>query len=164
MAGGLDADLRLHAAGGAGYVNGSTADDETFLDQVRGHRVPDADVVVVFGSRNDELLPPAEVKAQAAQVFAAVRAGSPSAALVVIGPAWDDDVPPAELLRTRDAVAAAAGAAGASFVDPLAEQWLLDHPELIGTDGMHPHDAGHAYLASRIAPAVREALLGEPAA
>ena len=162
VAGGLDATLRLHAAGGAGYVNGSQARDETFLDQVRGAPEPDADVVVVFGSRNDKFLSVADVKSQAVAVFAAVRAQSPSAELVVVGPAWDDDVPPGELFMTRDAVASAAADAGAVFVDPLAEEWLLDRPELIGTDGVHPTDAGHAYLADLIEPIVREALVGEP--
>ena len=90
----LDADLRLHAAGGAGYVNGSKAQDETFLDQVRGAPEPDADVVVVFGSRNDKFLPVADVKSQAVAVLEAVRAQSPGAELVVIGPDWDDDLPP----------------------------------------------------------------------
>lgn len=77
----LDADLRLHAAGGAGYVNGSQAADETFLDQVRGAAEPDADVVVVFGSRNDKFLPVAEVKSQAVAVYEAIRAQSPTAHL-----------------------------------------------------------------------------------
>ena len=136
VADGLDADLRLHAAGGAGYVNGSKAKDETFLDQVRGAPEPDADVVVVFGSRNDKFLPVADVKAQAVAVFAAVRSQSPAAELVVIGPAWDDDVPPDELFMTRDAVASAAADAGALFIDPLGEEWLLDR---LGT---HRHRRG----------------------
>jgi lysophospholipase L1-like esterase len=160
----LDVDLRLHAAGGAGYVNGSRARDETFLDQVRGAPEPDADVVVVFGSRNDKFLPPADVKRQAMAVFEAVRAQSPSAALVVIGPAWDDDLPPDELYATRDAVASAAVAAGALFVDPMAEEWLLDRPQLIGADGVHPNDAGHAYIAGLIEPIVRDVLIGAPEA
>jgi lysophospholipase L1-like esterase len=160
----LDAELRLHAAGGAGYVNGSRAADETFLDQVRAAPDPEADVVVVFGSRNDRDLPRVDIKSQATAVYAAIRSASPSAQLVVIGPAWDDDVAPDEMFLARDAVASAAAAAGALFVDPLAGEWLLDRPELIGGDGVHPNDAGHVYLADRIEPVVREALLGVPAA
>ena len=138
IAAGLGVELRLHAAGGAGYVNGSQARGETFLDQVRGAPEPDADVVVVFGSRNDRFLPAADVKSQAVEVLDAVHAQSPSAELVVMGPAWDDDAPPDELFLTRDAVASAAAGAGAVFVDPLVGEWLLDRPELIGTDGVHP--------------------------
>jgi lysophospholipase L1-like esterase len=160
----LDADLRLHAAGGAGYVNGSQAAEETFLDQVRGAPEPDADVVVVFGSRNDKFLPVADVKSQAATVYAAIRTASPTAQLVVIGPAWDDDAPPDALLRTRDAVSSAAVAAGALFVDPLAEEWLLERPELVGADGVHPNDAGHAYVADLLEPVLREVFRGVPEA
>ncbi len=160
----LNADLRLHAAGGAGYVNGSKADDENFLQQVEGAPEPDADVVVVFGSRNDRMFSAADVKSQAVAVYEAIRAQSPAAELVVIGPAWDDDSTPGEMFRIRDAVAAAAADAGALFVDPLAQEWLYDHPELIGLDGVHPNNFGHAYLASRIEPYVREALRGTPAA
>lgn len=32
--------------------------------------------------------------------------------------------------------------------------WLLDRPQLIGTDGVHPTDAGHAYLSALIEPVV----------
>jgi lysophospholipase L1-like esterase len=160
----LDAEIRLHAAGGAGYMNGSRAEDETFLDQVQGSPEPDADVVVVFGSRNDRDLPAVDIKRQATAVYAAIRSASPSALLVVIGPAWDDDGVPDEMFLARDAVSSAAAAAGALFVDPLAQEWLLDRPELIGGDGVHPNDAGHVYLADRIEPVVREALQGVPAA
>ena len=45
-----------------------------------------------------------------------------------------------------------------------SEEWLLARVELIGTDGVHPTDAGHAYLADLIEPIVREALVGEPVA
>jgi lysophospholipase L1-like esterase len=159
----LDADLRLHAAGGAGYANGSRAAGETFLDQVLGNPEPDADVVIVFGSRNDRFLPATEVKDQAVAVYDAVRAAAPAAHLVVIGPAWDDDVPPDELFLTRDAVASAAAAAGALFVDPLADEWLRGHPELIGADGVHPDDRGHAHLAGLVERSLHDALTGSRA-
>lgn len=156
----LSADLRLHAAGGAGYVNGSQARDETFLDQVRLHPEPQADVVVVFGSRNDRALPAAEIKAQALAMYEAVVAASPSATVVIIGPQWDDGVAPREMYVARDAVRSAAATAGLLFVDPLQEGWLSEHPELIGADGVHPNNFGHAHLALLIEPIVRDALLG----
>jgi len=152
----LDADLRLHAAGGAGYVNGSPARDETFLDQVRLHPAPDADVVVVFGSRNDTGAPSSEIADRAAGVYAALRTASPSAEVVVIGPAWSDEAVPAETLLARDAVRTAA--AGLTFLDPLEEGWFFGRLELIGGDAIHPTDEGHAYLADRIEPVLRDTL------
>jgi lysophospholipase L1-like esterase len=65
-------------------------------------------------------------------------------------------------LRLRDAVAAAAGSAELDFVDPLAGGWLRDRPDLIGADGVHPHDGGHAHLADLIEPAIEAALDAAP--
>ena len=48
------------------------------------------------------------------------------------------------MLQIRDVLSAAAAAAGAAFVDPIADRWFVDRPDLIGADGVHPTDAGHA--------------------
>ena len=47
-----------------------------------------------------------------------------------------------------------AHAVGAEFVDPIADRWFVDRPDLIGADGVHPTDAGHAYMADKIVPLV----------
>lgn len=44
--------------------------------------------------------------------------------------------------------------AGATFVDPIAARWFVSRPDLIGADGVHPTDAGHAYMAGKIAPLI----------
>ncbi|CFS38985.1 Conserved protein of uncharacterised function%2C possibly exported [Mycobacterium tuberculosis] len=46
------------------------------------------------------------------------------------------------------------------FVDPIADHWFVDRPELIGADGVHPNDAGHEYLADKIAPLISMELVG----
>ncbi len=48
--------------------------------------------------------------------------------------------------------------AGATFVDPIAARWFVDRPGLIGADGVHPTDAGHAYMAEKLAPLISAAL------
>ena len=53
---------------------------------------------------------------------------------------------------------ASARAVGATFVDPLADGWFVGRPELIGADGVHPTDAGQAYMADKIAPLIRAQL------
>jgi lysophospholipase L1-like esterase len=155
VAGRLDADVRLHAAQGAGYVAGG---ENTFLNQVLASPEPDADVVLVFGSRSDTGAPARQIGDQAAATYQAVRTAAPSAELVVIGPAWSDEAVPADTLLARDAVQSAAEAAGLAFVDPLAEGWFFGRLELIGADAIHPTDDGHAYLADLIEPVLREAL------
>ncbi|MDT4998170.1 MAG: hypothetical protein QOK12_275, partial [Mycobacterium sp.] len=43
---------------------------------------------------------------------------------------------------------------GATWIDPIAERWFVGRPDLIGADGVHPTDAGHAYMAGKIAPLI----------
>ena len=43
-------------------------------------------------------------------------------------------------------------------VDPLADGWFVGRPEFIGADGVHPTDAGHAYMADKIVPLIRAQL------
>jgi lysophospholipase L1-like esterase len=152
----LDADVRLHAVQGAGYVVGGGG--ETFLEQVQGSPEPEADVVVVFGSRNDTDAPAEEIAAQATATYSAVEAASPGADVVVIGPAWSDEAVPPGTLLARDAVATAAESAGLTFVDPLEDGWFFGRLELIGSDAIHPTDQGHEYLAGLIEPILRTAL------
>jgi lysophospholipase L1-like esterase len=41
------------------------------------------------------------------------------------------------------------------FIDPLAHHWFVGSSHrFIGPDGLHPTDAGHAWLASRILAAL----------
>ena len=58
----------------------------------------------------------------------------------------------------RDILRDQARQVGATFVDPIAERWFFDNPELIGADGIHPTDAGHAYMADKIAPLIGKEL------
>ncbi|HEX3545697.1 MAG TPA: SGNH/GDSL hydrolase family protein, partial [Mycobacterium sp.] len=52
-----------------------------------------------------------------------------------------------------------AGVAGAVFIDPIAAGWFVGRPGLIGADGVHPTDAGHALMAEKIAPLIDAQLL-----
>ena len=63
------------------------------------------------------------------------------------------------MLRIRDALDYQAGLAGATYVDPIAAGWFVGRPDLIGADGVHPTDAGHAYTADKIAPLIGAQLL-----
>jgi lysophospholipase L1-like esterase len=61
-------------------------------------------------------------------------------------------------LGIRDVLARQAQLVGASFVDPIAEGWLTNSPELIGADHVHPNDAGQVFLARQIGPHLKAAL------
>ena len=141
------------AEGGAGYAvrgnHGHVFEDLT----VRAVR-PDDVLVVFFGSRNDQPANPASYSLSAGDTFQIAHRTAPSAKFLVIGPPWPTADPPAAVLALRDSLHDQARAMGAVFVDPLAEGWFVGRPDLIGPDGVHPTDAGHAYLAEKIAPLI----------
>jgi lysophospholipase L1-like esterase len=141
------------AEGGAGYGtrgnHGSVFEDLT-ADVVK----PDDALVVYFGSRNDQGVDPTQLSVLAWGTFQLARRTAPSAKFLVIGPPWPTADPPDAVLRIRDALKYQAGVAGATFIDPIAQGWFVGRPELIGPDGVHPTDAGHAYMADKIAPLI----------
>ncbi|WP_051515632.1 SGNH/GDSL hydrolase family protein [Candidatus Blastococcus massiliensis] len=147
-----------HAVADAGYVADAAVTGDTFLTLVERFPEPDADVTVVFGSRNDYLAAPSVITAAATRTFDAIRASAPDTRLVVIGPAWTDAVVPPEIRRVRDAVQQAAVAAGVTFVDPLAGRWFFDELGLIASDLVSPTDQGHVHMADRIEPVLRDVL------
>jgi lysophospholipase L1-like esterase len=141
------------AEGGAGYGtrgnHGSVFEDLT-ADVVK----PDDALVVFFGSRNDQNVEPTQLSVLAYGTFQLARRTAPSAKFLVIGPPWPTADPPGWVLGIRDALKYQAGVAGATFIDPIAQGWFVGRPELIGKDGVHPTDAGHAYMAEKIAPLI----------
>ncbi|WP_156689660.1 Rv0518 family GDSL lipase [Mycobacterium sp. Marseille-P9652] len=141
------------AEGRAGYVvrgdHGSV-----FEDLVPRAVKPDDALVVFFGSRNDQGVDPGLLAGRVSAALDLARRLAPSARLLVIGPPWPTaDVPPA-MFAIRDVLGAAAAGVGASWVDPIADRWFVDRPDLIGADGVHPTDAGHQYMADMIAPLI----------
>jgi len=147
------------AEGKAGY--GVRGDHGSIFEDLLSIAVKPADVLVVFfGSRNDQGVDPRLLAKRARDTFAQARRFAPSARLLVIGPPWPTADVPAPMLQVRDVLNVAARAAGAAFVDPIGERWLVNRPDLIGPDGVHPNDAGHEYLASKLAPLIRMHLSG----
>jgi lysophospholipase L1-like esterase len=150
---GLAVDPSVAAEGRAGYVVRGY-DGNVFSDLTpRAVKADDA-LVVFFGSRNDQGADPLALAGMTQGAFAMARRLAPRANLLVIGPPWPTaDVPPA-VLQIRDVLRITASMAGAAFVDPIAERWFVGRPDLIGADGVHPTDAGHAYMAEKIAPLI----------
>ena len=141
------------AEGGAGYgVRGNHG--SVFGDLTPRAVRPDDAVVVFFGSRNDQGVDPAALADAARDCFVVARRTAPSARLLVIGPPWPTDDVPDAVLQIRDVLYAQARAVGATWIDPIAERWFVGRPDLIGKDGVHPNDAGHAYMADKIAPLI----------
>jgi lysophospholipase L1-like esterase len=146
----------VSAEGRAGY--GVPGDHGSIFEDLTGRAVKAEDALVVFfGSRNDQGFHPEDPQLLAGKVrdtFDLARLVAPSARLLVIGPPWPTADVPESILQIRDVLNAAARAAGAAFVDPIGDRWFVDRPDLIGPDGVHPNDAGHQYLADKIAPLI----------
>ncbi|MEI6697737.1 GDSL lipase [Mycolicibacterium sp.] len=154
---GVEVEADVAAEGGAGYgqrgSRGSIFQDLT----AQAARRNDA-LVIFFGSRNDEPVDPQTFPALAAGTFQLARFAAPGAKILVIGPPWPTAGPPPAVLKIRDSLRDQATLAGAAFIDPIAEGWFVGRPNLIGPDGVHPTDTGHAYLAEKIAPLIFDQL------
>lgn len=150
---GLQVAPDVAAEGKAGY--GIRGDQGNQFGDLTGRAVkPDDALVVFYGSRNDSVVDPNALSGLVFNAFAMAHAIAPAARLLVIGPPWPTaDVPPA-VLQVRDVLSFQSLIAGATFIDPIALRWFVDRPDLIGRDGVHPTDAGHAYMADLIAPLI----------
>lgn len=145
------------AEGRAGY--GVPGDHGSIFEDLTARAVqPDDTLVVFFGSRNDQSVDPGLMAEKARNTLDLAHQRAPAARLLVIGPPWPTADVPIPMLVIRDILGAAAGAAGATFIDPIAEHWFVGRPDLIGPDGVHPNDAGHQYMADKIAPLIRTQL------
>ncbi|NUS35880.1 MAG: SGNH/GDSL hydrolase family protein [Pseudarthrobacter sp.] len=148
------------AENGSGYlVTGERGD--TFGDEVQAAVGPNTDVVVFFGSDNDEGTDPEALRAAAASTFAAASAIAPKAVLVAVGPLSGNDLPLPELAGVRDSTAAAAQDTGVPFIDPIADQWLAGRVDvLLGPDREHPSVAGQELLRDKMRAILSSAVQG----
>lgn len=156
----LNLAVANNAVGGTGWVQCPGA--MTFPGQVATTPVPDADVLVFFGSFNDRVTQSPSAVGIAAKVGLQLAAlSSPHARLLVVGPQWPNANPLPLMFQHRDQIRAAALAANAAWVDPLDERWFFEGTGLITTlDSIHPTNEGHRYIADRIAPHVTAILAG----
>jgi lysophospholipase L1-like esterase len=155
---GVTVDLTVSAEGSAGYAHPGR-DQNIFSDNADVLGVDD-DLVIFFGGVNDGDVDPVGLKTAVHTTLAKAKTAAPRAKFIVIGPALPTGDPPDAMITVRDVIRDQANEAGIEFVDPIAEKWLVDAPELIGADGFHPTDRGHRYLAEKIAALVRNAFGG----
>ncbi|MGV0812909.1 GDSL lipase [Mycolicibacterium boenickei] len=154
---GVQVDADVVAEGGAGYeARGNRG--SIFADLTARAVQPDDSLVVFFGSRNDKDADLGLFTRLSRDALTQARRAAPTARMLVIGPPWVNAEVPPNLLGIRDVLRDQARQVGATFIDPIAERWFFDNPELIGADGIHPTDAGHAYMADKIAPLIGKEL------
>lgn len=149
---------------GSGYVQVGS-NNSTFGRQVEQAVTSDTELVVFFGSENDMGNSTADIGAAATAAFAAVKAKSPHAVVLAVGPPAYTTQPEAARLAVRDAIRKAASGAGALFVDPIEQGWFIGEvAELVGPDGVHPTAAGQRYLQAQLEKLIKEEIVPNPTA
>jgi lysophospholipase L1-like esterase len=112
-------------------------------------------VIVIAAGHNDSRWSPAATERAADLVIARLHRALPDAVLVVVGPIWQDGTPPLRCLALRGHLRRTAASIDAVFVDPIAERWFAgSRHRMIRADGIHPDDAGHRWIASRVLAAI----------
>ncbi|MFE9812391.1 SGNH/GDSL hydrolase family protein [Streptomyces sp. NPDC005548] len=172
------------ARGGTGYISPGTSPvyavlgDRLALDVYANP----PDRLVIWAGYNDNGGNQTTLRSAADSLYASVKSNLPSCEVYVLG-CWAPTSSPATSLTNTDAtIKAAAAAAGLPFVSPItgsiynsAGTLLATHGPFItgtgkvgsttgsgnadiyvGSDGIHPTDAGHAYLARRIVASLQE--------
>ena len=158
---GAQVELNVMAQPGSGYIARGTT-GLVFREAATQRLRPSSDVVVVFGSRNDGRQTEQAMYEASRLLYADIHRIAPQAQVVVIGPVWVDANVPDFIVANNAAMARAAEQENVTYIDAIAGGWFAEGgQDLIGADGIHPTDAGHSYLASKIFPLVQEAI-GNP--
>ncbi|PRY51902.1 lysophospholipase L1-like esterase [Geodermatophilus tzadiensis] len=149
---GWDADVR--AGPGTGFVAGGGV-GQVYLERLGTVDPPRPDLVVLQGGLNDaRLVQDTAVERTAALRFLAeLDRRFPGVPVVLLGPPLVPSIPDVAVRRVDRALAEAAAQAGVRYVSPAQEGW--DVASRLTADDLHPDDDGHAYLAARLAAALR---------
>lgn len=174
-------DAWNEALGSTGYITaGSTA---TLGTRAPIDVIPHTpDVLIISAGYNDNAGSQPSISSAAASLYSAVKAGLPATTIYVIG-CWSPiGSPGASITNTDTTLRTAAAAASLPFISPITGgvydaagtlvathgAWITGTGRVgattgtgnadtyIGTDAVHPTDAGHAYLAGRIVAAIQE--------
>lgn len=138
------------AVAGTGFLNPG------WTNQPLGSRVARVvrerpDVVVIAAGHNDSRWSAAATSKAADEVIRRIHARLPDTVIVVVGPIWQDGSPPSRCLALRDHLRRTAARVGAVFIDPIAERWFAGpNNRFVGSDGIHPTNAGHRHIADRV--------------
>ncbi len=120
----------------------------------------DPDLVILEGSINDRRLYPDGYRDAVTAAWNALEARYPDARIVILGPA-PQVLPVEDATRRIDAdLQELAGARGWWYVSPLGDDWIstANYAQVIDSGPVgrdHPSTEGHAYLAGRVAAAIR---------
>lgn len=145
---------------GSGYLKPGI-DGPSFGDRIAALDPSlDPDLVIVQGSINDRKQGASGYADAVDAAWDQLEATFPGARIVILGPAPQVLPIESETARIDRDLASLAGARGWWYISPIAENWITEanYLDVIDTSDLgrdHPSTAGHAYLAERLAEAVR---------
>lgn len=162
------------AVGSTGYLStGGGGGKVKYRDRIAADVTPLApEIAVVAGGFNDAgVFTATQLGTEAGLLFDTIKSGTPSATLILCGPNWPIGVTAnGTQTQMRDALQTAAVGKADYFVDPIAypsgTSWLTGTGRVgattgngnadyyTSTDGTHPTQEGHDYLARRFASAI----------
>lgn len=165
-------DTWASGSGGTGYLAtpaGFNPPRVTFRSRVTTDVInQNPNIVIIAGGYNDYgTYTPGQVGTEAGLLFDAIINGLPNAEVIVIGPWSSKGGYQSGDSGESDAIKAQAVSRGLYFIDPGGESWITGTGRVgattgvgnadtyISSDGIHPSDAGHAYLAARLAGHLR---------
>lgn len=152
-------DTIVNGESGSGYLKEGRAGN-TFGERIaRLDPALDPDAVIIQGSINDRRLGAEGYREAVQAAWDDLAATYPRATIVVLGPAPQVLPIEAATLRIDRDLAELAAARGWPYVSPIAEHWITadNYLDVIDTSERgadHPSDAGHVYLAERVAETV----------
>lgn len=156
--GGLKIAARVGATSESGYFSHEKKGGVRFIDQVRNIVGSNDRLVIFFGSLNDRATSTDKLRKLRNYVRESLlesKKRAPRARLLVIGPVWSlTPYPPAGVPEARDSIRAGAEEMGATFIDPITEGWFVGRPDMLSSSAGRVNNAGHEYLATKIAPLI----------
>lgn len=139
--------------GGSGWNSASPDDPLTRINKGINRLTRAPDFVVTMLGYNDGAGNMNNALANATAALTAVKAKWPQARIIMVGP-WTPIGNTANLASVRTMLISAAAAVGATFID-IADIINAGNRQLYGSgDNVHPNQAGHGFLARRIAEAL----------
>ncbi|UWF78264.1 MULTISPECIES: SGNH/GDSL hydrolase family protein [Microbacterium] len=154
----LDGETIVRGVSGSGYLRPGLP---TFGERIAALEPElDPDLVIVQGSINDRREDLTGYAAAVNAAWDALARTYPEAAIVVLGPAPHELPVGVATARIDRELAALAAARGWWYISPVQEEWITDANYLdvidVGIGRQHPSDAGHAFLAEKVAAALED--------
>lgn len=154
----LDGETVVNGVRGSGYQKPGL-DGPDFGTRIKALDADiSPDLVIIQGSINDRRSDPAGYPAAVRAAWDDLSAKFPRTPIVVLGPAPHELPVGAATARIDRDLARLAAERGWWYISPVQEDWITpaDYVRLIDVDlgRRHPSDAGHIYLAERVAAAL----------